>query len=283
MQKWIIGKRLPKPGDTLHDLNVRQSGTTVFLYLLSGKTVGLRRSDVERFGRGNPMAGSVGGISGGIVGDTAGVVGGAAVTAGATATVRSEGHMRYSVSEPIATVRSEVHMRHATSTPNLSDAIAPRTAAAPNRAEQMSLLHPSSPASGSNQLENSGPATLPIHMGMNISTIHNLLAQQSGGQGGGAGNVVNPIPQQSFVNNLEPVEQQAEEDGRPVGWTCPACTFINQPTRPGCEICCADRPADYVVPAETMLDERERIRIAAAEREEALFQQVCAYTFLFNY
>lgn len=276
MQKWIIGKRLPKPGDTLHDLNVRQSGITVFLYLLSGKTVGLRQSDVERFGRGNPVAGSVGGFLGGMLGVTAGVVGsaaaiggfvgGAAVTAGATATVRSEGHMK-----------------HATSTPNLSAASAPRTAAAPNRAEQMSLLHPSSPASGSNQLEKSGPATLPIHMGMNISTIHNLLAQQSGGQGGGAGNVVNPIPQKSFVNNLEPVEQQAEEDGRPVGWTCPRCTFINQPTRPGCEICSTDRPADYVVPAEAMLDERERIRIAAEEREEALFQQVCAQTFLFNY
>ena len=267
MQKWIIGKRLPKPGDTLQDLNVRQSGTTVFLYLLSGKTVGLRRSDVERFGRGNPVAGSVGGISGGIVGDTAGVVGGAAVTAGAT-----------------TTVRSEVHMRHAMSTPNLSAASEPRTAAAPNRAEQgfplgnLMSLHPSSPASGANQLENSGPATLPIHMGMNISTIHNLLARQSGGQGGGAGaeNLANPIPQELFVNNLEPVEQQAEEDGRPVGWTCTRCTFINQPTRPGCEICSADRPADYVVPAGTMLHERERIRIAAEEREEALFEQVCA-------
>ncbi|XP_026722855.1 sharpin, partial [Athene cunicularia] len=26
------------------------------------------------------------------------------------------------------------------------------------------------------------------------------------------------------------------------GWSCPKCTFINKPTRPGCEMCSADRP-----------------------------------------
>ena len=34
---------------------------------------------------------------------------------------------------------------------------------------------------------------------------------------------------------------------RQVGWSCPKCTFINKPRRPGCEICSADRPADYQV------------------------------------
>ncbi|KFW03815.1 RanBP-type and C3HC4-type zinc finger-containing protein 1, partial [Fulmarus glacialis] len=32
------------------------------------------------------------------------------------------------------------------------------------------------------------------------------------------------------------------------GWSCPKCTFINKPTRPGCEMCSTDRPDDYVVP-----------------------------------
>lgn len=34
-------------------------------------------------------------------------------------------------------------------------------------------------------------------------------------------------------------------DRAPVGWTCPACTYINKPARPVCEICSSSRPADY--------------------------------------
>ncbi|XP_044151776.1 ranBP-type and C3HC4-type zinc finger-containing protein 1-like [Bufo gargarizans] len=45
------------------------------------------------------------------------------------------------------------------------------------------------------------------------------------------------------------------------GWSCPQCTFINRPTRPGCEICTADRPADYMVPEEYKPDEIERRRL----------------------
>ncbi|XP_075704355.1 ranBP-type and C3HC4-type zinc finger-containing protein 1-like isoform X2 [Rhinoderma darwinii] len=45
------------------------------------------------------------------------------------------------------------------------------------------------------------------------------------------------------------------------GWPCPSCTFINKPTRPGCEMCSADRPADYVVPEEYKPDDTERRRL----------------------
>ena len=248
MQKWIVGKKVPKPQDTLQDLHVRQSGTTVFLYLLSGKAVGLRRSDVERFGRGNTTQTSL--------------------------TVSAPSDSSGMSSAAVATTASGMHMRHAVSTSNLAAQSEPHVLAAPNRAEQLptSLVGPTLPASDANLQENSGPTTLPIHVGMGISAISDLL--RSGGQGGGAGNPPNPPPQE-FVNNLEPVEQQAEEDGNPVGWTCEVCTYINKPTRPGCEMCSSDRPAAYVVPAGMQVDETERSRIAAAEREEALFQQVC--------
>ncbi|KAM3928588.1 LOW QUALITY PROTEIN: sharpin [Leptodactylus fuscus] len=45
------------------------------------------------------------------------------------------------------------------------------------------------------------------------------------------------------------------------GWSCPQCTFINKPTRPGCEMCSADRPAGYVIPEEYKPDEKERRRL----------------------
>ena len=54
------------------------------------------------------------------------------------------------------------------------------------------------------------------------------------------------------------------------GWSCPQCTFINEPTRPGCEACCADRPSDYEVPVGYLPSEAEQTRL---DRERA-FEQV---------
>ena len=56
----------------------------------------------------------------------------------------------------------------------------------------------------------------------------------------------------------------------PQGWECPQCTLVNNPRRPGCELCSAPRPEDYVVPEEAPLAEFER----KAKENEALFEQV---------
>jgi len=51
------------------------------------------------------------------------------------------------------------------------------------------------------------------------------------------------------------------------GWTCPQCTFVNEPTRPGCEACCANRPDDYKVPVNYLPSEAEQTRL---DRERQL-------------
>ena len=243
VQKWIVGKRIPRPQDTLRDLNVRQSGHTVFLYLLSGKTVGLRKSDAERLGRGNSASTSL---------------------PGSTASSAAE-----------TTAAASTQMRRATSTPSLS-VQGERSTLSASRAEPLPTVHQSPPTSFQNP-QNSGPATMPstLQPGVTIDQLRNLLRQQYGSQGD-VSNPADPPQEEAFVNNLETAQQPTEEDGRALGWTCPVCTYINQPTRPGCEMCSSDRPAEYVVPDGTRLDERERTRIAAEERSEALFQQVCA-------
>lgn len=60
------------------------------------------------------------------------------------------------------------------------------------------------------------------------------------------------------------------QDHKKEGWTCEACTFVNQPLRPGCEICSAPRPVDYKVPANYIPtdDERRRIQQESVEEEE---------------
>lgn len=56
-----------------------------------------------------------------------------------------------------------------------------------------------------------------------------------------------------------------------IGWKCPLCTYINEPTRPGCEICAGQRPADYQVPEGHQLSEseKERIRKEISAEDEA--------------
>ena len=74
-----------------------------------------------------------------------------------------------------------------------------------------------------------------------------------------------PPPQPQPLVKPEPPKPK-----EPQGWECPQCTLVNNPRRPGCELCSAPRPEDYVVPEEAPLAEFER----KAKENEALFEQV---------
>ncbi|XP_077637618.1 sharpin [Lonchura striata] len=52
------------------------------------------------------------------------------------------------------------------------------------------------------------------------------------------------------------------------GWPCPQCTFLNKPTRPGCEMCSAPRPEGYRVPGGHRPDPAE-LRRLQRERDGA--------------
>ncbi|XP_075772715.1 sharpin isoform X3 [Pelodiscus sinensis] len=60
------------------------------------------------------------------------------------------------------------------------------------------------------------------------------------------------------------------------GWPCPTCTFINKPTRPGCEMCSTARPAAYVVPGSHRPDTSELWRMQQEEEGIVQYQQALA-------
>ncbi|KAM5245711.1 ranBP-type and C3HC4-type zinc finger-containing protein 1 isoform 9-T9 [Ctenodactylus gundi] len=70
------------------------------------------------------------------------------------------------------------------------------------------------------------------------------------------------------------VQPETAQEPLPVGWQCPGCTFINKPTRPGCEMCCCARPEGYQVPASYQPDEEERARLAGEEEALRQYQQL---------
>ncbi|XP_074023810.1 ranBP-type and C3HC4-type zinc finger-containing protein 1-like [Numenius arquata] len=93
---------------------------------------------------------------------------------------------------------------------------------------------------------------------MDIAEIsQHLEALQMGNLSGGQ-------PQPPSTNLPSPV---------PTGWSCPKCTFINKPTRPGCEMCSTDRPDDYVVPGGYKPDETELWRMQQEQEGILQYQQ----------
>ncbi|XP_072308693.1 ranBP-type and C3HC4-type zinc finger-containing protein 1 [Eucyclogobius newberryi] len=57
------------------------------------------------------------------------------------------------------------------------------------------------------------------------------------------------------------------------GWACPQCTFVNKPTRPGCEICSQARPEDYEVPNVYTPDPVEIQRMEQEELAMLLYEE----------
>uniref|UniRef100_A0A087XE52 Heme-oxidized IRP2 ubiquitin transferase 1 homolog n=1 Tax=Poecilia formosa TaxID=48698 RepID=A0A087XE52_POEFO len=57
------------------------------------------------------------------------------------------------------------------------------------------------------------------------------------------------------------------------GWSCPSCTYINKPTRPGCEICSTNRPENYIIPGGHQPDALELRRILQEKESIRQYQQ----------
>ena len=58
------------------------------------------------------------------------------------------------------------------------------------------------------------------------------------------------------------------------GWTCMKCTYVNQPTRPGCEMCSSPRPNDYRLPTDYVLTADEQELIKKQQRSDELFKKL---------
>lgn len=71
----------------------------------------------------------------------------------------------------------------------------------------------------------------------------------------------------------------ASPDKGPVGWACPACTFVNKPARPGCEVCSTSRPADYQPPLDYQYSDAERELMKKLDEDEETMRRVSDITY----
>eukprot|EP00112_Aurelia_sp_Birch-Aquarium-sp1_P011498 Seg2418.3 transcript_id=Seg2418.3/GoldUCD/mRNA.D3Y31 product="RanBP-type and C3HC4-type zinc finger-containing protein 1" protein_id=Seg2418.3/GoldUCD/D3Y31 len=252
IQRWVIGKRLPKDNETLKQLDVQTTGTVIFLYLLSAKEAGvpppikqdqtvvdgarehnfdLPPRDYEQgafdLGGPPPLNPARHGYSTAPVGFGSGF----------------GFQMQGLPVDPFAPVPNP-DIRHFDNPPQHHPYvnIEARQDVRPRIAEPMPPV----------------PERKPVPFPPPPS-----------------GNAAPHVRQRDRPLPPPPGRHQIELPPPPPprivqGWKCNRCTYVNTPTRPGCEMCGDDRPEDYQIPADVRIDEKERHRL----EQEAILEQL---------
>ncbi|KAG5841986.1 ranBP-type and C3HC4-type zinc finger-containing protein 1-like isoform X3 [Anguilla anguilla] len=103
--------------------------------------------------------------------------------------------------------------------------------------QESALLAPPPPSNGPASQDWRGYSTLPSRLS------HGTTGNSGGGSERlGVGEIRDLLNLDQLHLNEAPVPNNPKTQ---LGWSCPSCTFINKPTRPGCEICSTDRPPSY--------------------------------------
>ncbi|MGH0132846.1 UNVERIFIED_CONTAM: hypothetical protein FKN15_050894 [Acipenser sinensis] len=145
--------------------------------------------------------------------------------------------------------------------------------------QEITMLSAGEPLSNGNRLpplDRRGYSTLPTRLPQNRVPVRDGGAERMGV--GDIRELINlEMLQLNEALSLNPANRAPSSTmptGPQTGWSCPSCTYINKPTRPGCEICSHDRPMDYVVPGGYQPDEEELWRIQQEKEAVWQYQQV---------
>ncbi|XP_071116528.1 ranBP-type and C3HC4-type zinc finger-containing protein 1-like [Haliotis cracherodii] len=258
VQRWIIGKKIPQDRDTLHRCNIRTSGHTVYLYLATARSVNLEPNQMD-------MMNATGGrpppeMSGDYMTMTA-----------LRQPLRGQGAAGQRSSRPPSRQQSNASTGSGSTLSHLSEASSQESFADPLRASG------SAPSVGQNKGQ-----------GQNVGRGQRQGSGRGQGQFVGRGGAHGPIrsaqdvldepaligssPQRAAGGGLLAASSTASP-AETLGWECPACTFINKPTRPGCELCGGDRPPDYEVPIGYIMTKEELCWLADREDQERMVQE----------
>lgn len=257
VQYWIIGKRIRADAETLEKCQIKTNGYTAFLYLVSAKSAGIDKEEFLR--RQNlllsPEFGAVGGLAEGFqtpgpdVNQTPSRHGSSATPGSGATTAGSSGK------------------------PKLEPKILETNLNYKEEKKTHAKLQ------GQGQLK-----TLPDKKLVGPTIVRDDPVRQTGAE---IAQILNKIaanpdavlraeagfPDTPYGESRRrvPVMHPEENEEPQMGWACPACTYINTPTRPGCEVCSSARPVDYEVPAGYIVtpEEKKRLEMEAMIERQA--------------
>ncbi|KAL4234057.1 hypothetical protein ACF0H5_005711 [Mactra antiquata] len=239
VQYWIIGKRIPPDNETLEKCRIKTHGYTAFLYLVSAKSAGI---DKEEFMRKQTFMRHPGCIS------------------------RAMGELLAFDGDPNLGRQSPKE----TSEPS-TPALFPRPSPGAKLIKEEEMAN-------FNTLNIDKPSPEKIHAS-NVgkeSSGQALNRKQQPEPGllkiideANTGTTAPPRPANRWKHR-EPIMHPLVDEEVQQGWSCPICTFVNKPTRPGCELCATDRPVGYQIPQGYVPTEDEKQRL---DREAVIDKQ----------
>jgi len=230
VQNWIVGQRIPLDHETLAQCRIKADGHSVYLYLVTAKSVGLSKEDSLPQRQGPGLL--------------------------TIAVDPPAGPNTPAIQRAVSSGSSHSGSRH-------GSVITPGSAAAKN-----SMLDPN--LNKKLEKKHSPVSKLPAPSIQEERPIQVVTGTPQDGLGPGGLGLGLPNIGQPFLQTGRVPEEHNEVSatGELLGWACRACTFINQPTRPGCEVCSNPRPEDYVVPPTYVMTDEEKSRIEKEKRLE---------------
>eukprot|EP00118_Oscarella_pearsei_P003778 m.15729 g.15729 ORF g.15729 m.15729 type:complete len:739 (+) comp26514_c0_seq6:85-2301(+) len=139
------------------------------------------------------------------------------------------------------------------------------------KAQSLGIPHPHTQQDGRRPMESSPPIRPRAARPQTVTELKHPLADQLPNE------FMRHKPFYDVDDNFAtahavPVEIKPKSQ-KDVGWPCGDCTFINKPTRPGCEVCGCARPENYKVPENYTPPEDEKWRITEEERQQTLLHE----------
>ncbi|XP_035825201.1 ranBP-type and C3HC4-type zinc finger-containing protein 1 isoform X1 [Aplysia californica] len=265
VQRWIIGKRISNDKEKLSHCGVKEAGHTLYLYLVTARSVGLTRQQYDLHKQaalqGVPISGqslfhresssdqSMWNLH---LDGQLQCFNGTAVNTHSTSSALNMADLSQGQPSPVA-VSTSPGSRHSVSGGSL-------------KLQEMLASVPASQALSSS----SGLAFDPSEDDLSPAVSPLVMAGPRWSRASRS-----PSPGPSSPKETQSIEQ--------VGWKCPRCTLINLPMRPGCELCSGSRPSDYHVPdgyqptAEEMKLMENDQRLERLTREARQMQLVANY------
>lgn len=262
VQRWIIGKKIHPDNTTLYQCGVRTAGHTLYLYLVTARSVGLSKekydaqiqtimlmkqasSQVSQQSLPQTTNQSVsfdpascGEIQGATLNPSNPSSGSNGDSMDQTTVVPLRERPGFYPSSSSVSPGS-MRLQEMLQSPNLSG-FAPNTPSGTPGTPVENVLTHASPGLGAEAWAHNSRAVLPTNplVSASSSVISNIALQASN------------LP--SFTPG-----PPTEDDEQGEGWECPDCTYRNLPMWPGCEMCDRQRPEEYQVPEKYKMTERE--------------------------
>ncbi|EDO39227.1 predicted protein [Nematostella vectensis] len=240
VQRWIIGKKMAKPNESLLQCKVRETGFTAYLYLLSGRNVELTREDVE------------------------------------TLKLQKQKTQPSATNRVQVGVANMAHLPEVTRQNVLEEPSAMhRAASMPSLREDISRPLPQGADMFGSQINLENPQRTGSSLSSSLGVEPQVAQPQNAGNVDG---VCGAVPSGIQVEEIGAVGPQIDRDvtavsEEPKGWVCPQCTLINIPTRPGCAMCGEERPEDYIIPQNILPQGEEWIRLEQERIQSQLFHE----------